>query len=145
LTFALPGKHTPPSAYQAFNLYALIALSTGLHAMDAEKIPPHDASNDLPGKKYNEQPSTQDDAASSLYQNNDEKDVEKAQAHDTTDEFVQGRKEEAEKDPNVVDFDGDNDPECALNWPTRKKWTMGGLLSAMTFVTYVYIQSTSRP
>ena len=40
-----------------------------------------------------------------------------------------------EKDPNIIDWDGDNDPENPRNWPTRKKWTNAGLLSAMTLVT----------
>lgn len=42
-----------------------------------------------------------------------------------------------ENDPFVVDYDGENDPSNPLNWTTKKKWTMGGFLSAMTFVTYV--------
>lgn len=36
-----------------------------------------------------------------------------------------------------VDFDGPDDPENPYNWSTWKKWTSGGLLSAMTLVTYV--------
>jgi hypothetical protein len=101
-----------------------------MNGLDAEKTLPHDASN--------EKTSSVDDAASSTYNNND--DVEKAQAHDTAREELNGdaaSKKEEEKDPNVVDFDGDDDPECALNWTTKKKWTMGALLSAMTFVTFV--------
>lgn len=39
------------------------------------------------------------------------------------------------KDPNVVGWDGDNDPEYPLNWSNEKKWLNGGLLAAMTFVT----------
>lgn len=41
------------------------------------------------------------------------------------------------KDPNVVDWDGDDDPEKALNWPLRKKWTYIILLSTLTLLTYV--------
>jgi hypothetical protein len=41
------------------------------------------------------------------------------------------------KDPNIVDWDGDDDPEKALNWPSRKKWTYIILLSTLTLLTYV--------
>jgi len=39
-------------------------------------------------------------------------------------------------DPNVVDWDGPNDPDMAMNWPPRKKWTMTFLLSTLTLLTY---------
>ncbi|TVY82541.1 Efflux pump radE [Lachnellula suecica] len=40
-----------------------------------------------------------------------------------------------EKDPNVVDWDGEDDPEKPVNWTGKKKWANGGLLAAMTFIT----------
>jgi hypothetical protein len=40
-------------------------------------------------------------------------------------------------DPNIVDWDGSDDPEMAINWPSRKKWTMTFLLSTLTLLTYV--------
>lgn len=40
-----------------------------------------------------------------------------------------------EKDPNIIEWDGEDDPENPRNWPSRKKWTNAGLLSAMTLVT----------
>lgn len=39
-------------------------------------------------------------------------------------------------DPNVVDWDGPEDPDMAMNWPSRKKWTMTFLLSTLTLLTY---------
>jgi hypothetical protein len=60
--------------------------------------------------------------------------------HDSGD-AVDVKEEVKEKDPFIVDFDGENDPLSPLNWTTKKKWTMGGFLSAMTFVTYVYLSS----
>lgn len=42
---------------------------------------------------------------------------------------------EKEADPNVVNWDGDNDPENPQNWTPKKKWTTGGLLAGITFVT----------
>jgi hypothetical protein len=40
-------------------------------------------------------------------------------------------------DPNIVDFDGPDDPLLAVNWPASKKWRTVALLSALTFITYV--------
>jgi hypothetical protein len=37
-------------------------------------------------------------------------------------------------DTNVVDWDGPNDPEMAMNWTSRKKWTMPFLLSTLTLL-----------
>lgn len=42
---------------------------------------------------------------------------------------------EADADPNIVDFDGPDDPLNALNWPTRRKISNLVILSAMTFLT----------
>jgi hypothetical protein len=42
-----------------------------------------------------------------------------------------------EKDLNIVDWDGEDDPEKALNWPSRKKWTYIILLSTLTLLTCV--------
>jgi hypothetical protein len=41
-----------------------------------------------------------------------------------------------EDDPNIIRWDGPNDPEMALNWPSRKKWIMTILLSTLTLLTY---------
>jgi hypothetical protein len=35
------------------------------------------------------------------------------------------------KDPNIVDFDGPDDPEDPKNWSNRYKYILVGLLSAM--------------
>ena len=43
----------------------------------------------------------------------------------------------APRDPNIVDFDGPDDPACATNWTKRKKWNNIAILSAMTFITYI--------
>lgn len=37
--------------------------------------------------------------------------------------------------PDIVDFDGPDDPENPLNWPFRKKWGLVVLISAITFLT----------
>ena len=38
-------------------------------------------------------------------------------------------------DLNIVNWDGDHDPEKPVNWSGKKKWANGGLLAAMTFLT----------
>ncbi|KAI8939635.1 hypothetical protein NX059_003393 [Plenodomus lindquistii] len=51
---------------------------------------------------------------------------------------VTGRDEsenEPETDPNIVDFDGPDDPENPMNWKASKKWGMVTLIAAITFLT----------
>ncbi len=36
---------------------------------------------------------------------------------------------------NIVDWDGPNDPDMAMNWTSGKKWTMTFLLSTLTLLT----------
>ena len=38
------------------------------------------------------------------------------------------------KDPNLVGWDGPNDPENPMNWPRSKKWIVTSFFSFMTFV-----------
>lgn len=38
-------------------------------------------------------------------------------------------------DPNVVNWDGPDDPEKPLNWPASKKWINIALISSITFLT----------
>lgn len=44
-------------------------------------------------------------------------------------------KEKSSLDPNVVDFDGPNDPTMAVNWPSSRKWSTVAILSFLTLVT----------
>jgi hypothetical protein len=41
-------------------------------------------------------------------------------------------------DPNIVDWDGPDDPKNPMNWSSFRKWTTIGLVSTITFVTYVF-------
>lgn len=41
----------------------------------------------------------------------------------------------AVRDPNVVDWDGPDDPANPLNWPAKKKWSIIAALGAVTFIT----------
>lgn len=40
-----------------------------------------------------------------------------------------------ERDINLIQFDGSDDPGNPMNWGKRYKWTMTGILAGMTFVT----------
>lgn len=42
---------------------------------------------------------------------------------------------DAEHDPNIVDWDDEDDPNNPYNWTTRKKWQNIGILSALTLLT----------
>ena len=69
---------------------------------------------------------------SPLFSSEDQpKDIEtgEAQPHTTSDEEI------SPADPNVVDFNGPNDPTIAVNWALSKKWSTVAILSLLTLVT----------
>ena len=42
-------------------------------------------------------------------------------------------KSEDKKDPNIVDWDGPDDPQNPINWTVKKKWTVTISFALMTF------------
>ena len=40
------------------------------------------------------------------------------------------------RDPNIVDWDGEDDPEMPINWPARRKWSYIIMLASLTLLTY---------
>ncbi|TID18816.1 major facilitator superfamily domain-containing protein [Venturia nashicola] len=42
---------------------------------------------------------------------------------------------EEQDDPNIVGWDGVDDPENPLNWPSKRKWAAVGMISVVTFLT----------
>lgn len=46
-----------------------------------------------------------------------------------------GPVQEEVRDPNVVDWDGPDDPANPMNWPARKKWLIIAALGAVTFIS----------
>lgn len=40
-----------------------------------------------------------------------------------------------DRDPDIVDWDGPDDPENPLNWPAGRKWGLIGILAMVTLVT----------
>lgn len=63
-----------------------------------------------------------------------DKDVEKGEMA----EFISSETEtvdNSEDDPNIVFWDGPDDPQNPMNWPHMKKWGAVCLVSAITFLT----------
>lgn len=58
------------------------------------------------------------------------KDVEKAEVAKTPEESIH----EEEQDPNIVWWDGADDPHNPMNWSLTKKWINIGIISAITFI-----------
>ncbi|KAK6341422.1 hypothetical protein TWF696_008498 [Orbilia brochopaga] len=48
-----------------------------------------------------------------------------------------GRSDRSPPDPNLVTWDGPDDPENPLNWSLKKKWLATVVISAFTFITPV--------
>lgn len=69
----------------------------------------------------------QDETANNSSDEASEKDLERGD--------VEGQKksEEPAKDPNLIVWDGPNDPENPMNWPASKKWIVTVSLGLMTF------------
>ncbi|KAL0941548.1 major facilitator superfamily protein [Colletotrichum truncatum] len=42
---------------------------------------------------------------------------------------------ETDQDPNIVDWDGPDDPQNPQNWPSKEKWLNIGVISTLTLVT----------
>jgi MFS transporter, DHA1 family, multidrug resistance protein len=76
----------------------------------------------------------------------DDTDVEKGDQ--TNDERAQQlkKKESKHRDPNLIEWDGPNDPENPMNWPTSKKWrvtiAMGMMTFCVTFASSVFSNAT---
>lgn len=97
----------------------------------------HDA--DIPSKRAH--------AASNL---DVEKGVQSAAVSTNSDRTLGGdpsaeAEAEAEQDPDIVDWDGPDDPENPMNWPPRKKWTLIFILAMVTLVTYVLPKTFEFP
>lgn len=51
---------------------------------------------------------------------------------------------EKEKDPNIVDWDGPDDPENPMNWSRNKKITAIVIVAVLAFLSYVCAFSCPR-
>jgi hypothetical protein len=51
---------------------------------------------------------------------------------------------EKDHNPDLVDWDGPDDPENPFNWPSYKKWRQLIFMAINTFLTYVSTSNASR-
>lgn len=51
---------------------------------------------------------------------------------------------EKDRDPDLVDWDGPDDPENPFNWPSYKKWRQLIFMAINTFLTYVPVSKASN-
>jgi hypothetical protein len=61
-------------------------------------------------------------------------DVENQLGHDNNG-FDTATHEEAPKDPDIVDWDGPDDPANPMNWPSTKKFVAIGIVSLITMLS----------
>lgn len=79
----------------------------------------------------------------------DETDIESASRSSAANVEVeqgQDRAEQGDKDPDLVDWDGPDDPENPMNWPVQRKWVVTMVLAWtcvwVTFASSVFSQAT---
>lgn len=76
---------------------------------------------------------------------NEDRDIEKQSQNEKSKGEKNGDDEE-EKDPNVVDWDGDDDKTNPMNWNPKRKWTiavcMGLMTLVVTFASSVFSSAT---
>ena len=100
----------------------------------------HDA--DIPTKlgSIHQVPSHASGKAPWKHQNKDEhemgeKDVEKGNTNSISSGDDNDTEAGDDHDPNIIDFDGPDDPENPMNWTAFKKWGTVSLVSVITFLT----------
>ncbi|RDW82201.1 MFS general substrate transporter-65 [Coleophoma cylindrospora] len=76
----------------------------------------------------------------------DDRDVEKGDDVENEPDPEEGTPEEQQRDPNLVEWDGPNDPGNPMNWSVGKKWivtiALGFLTFVITFASSVFSTST---
>jgi MFS family permease len=70
-------------------------------------------------------------------------DVEKQPGHDN-DVFDTATPEKASKDPNIVDWDGPDDPANPMNWPSARKFAAIGIVSLISMLSLVPYNPVKR-
>lgn len=82
-----------------------------------------------------------DEMANTTSDEENEKDLEKGDV-----EGGQKKRKEPPKDPNLIVWDGPNDPENPMNWPVSKKWivtlSLGFMTFCVTFASSVFSNAT---
>ena len=104
--------------------------STGTHTDEDKGGPDFATSEDNPLQRSLTNPvAAVDPAAQLLHVGTD--------VHEESD-LEKGPHVSEKEDPNIVDFNGPDDPEKAVNWSAKRKYSMLALISVMTFITYAY-------
>jgi hypothetical protein len=62
-------------------------------------------------------------------------DLEKQSRVDEDGGTIEPASEDSAVESELVDFDGPDDPANPYNWSKSKKWSHGGVLSVMSFIT----------
>ncbi|KAI7278046.1 MFS multidrug transporter-like protein [Hortaea werneckii] len=99
-----------------------------------------DNTTDAPSKDINPSKSAKDDGVRDQVANHPgsapfDVDIE-AQAR-SSEESSSNRPEKEKKDPNLVTWDGPDDPENPKNWSTKRKWAATLVVSSFTFISPV--------
>lgn len=75
-----------------------------------------------------------------------DKDLEKGEGEGDGQQSAGAQGEEKKKDPNLIEWDGPNDPENPMNWAASKKWrvtiAMGLMTFCVTFASSVFSNAT---
>ena len=106
----------------------------------------HDAdipTNDGPGASTKTSSLARDSSPSPPESDGDKlKDEEKGEVG--AEHMVEEQKpEEQVNDPNIVSWNGPDDPDNPVNWKSSLKWANVAAISAITFITYVLHQYRS--
>lgn len=83
----------------------------------------------LPPERRDENASVSEKALSSFDSHRSHSDLDIEKAADIAPET------EEQDDPNLVWWDGPNDPENPMNWSMKKKWASVGIVSGITFLS----------
>ncbi|KAF7874098.1 hypothetical protein EAF04_002770 [Stromatinia cepivora] len=85
----------------------------------------------FPGQCTDEEPSGGSSHTTTLAK--EDVDVE-AQGEKEKETALSLKREKEEHDPNLITWDGPDDPDNPMNWPMKKKWVVTVILGLMTFV-----------
>lgn len=105
-----------------------IPSSKGVEKTQSQQDAAAKATTIEPEKSNTDRPSTASSSSPSSKEASGQQDVEKGAADATAEEA------EAPRDPNIVDWEGPDDPENPYNWPASKKWSNIAILSLLTLL-----------
>lgn len=109
---------------------ATSSVAEAAYTIDPEKVP----TSTVPAPNGKGSP-----ASSNL-----EKEVDLEAGHGSEDsDKKQPETTKPEADPNIVDWDGPDDPQNPVNWSEKLKWANVAVIASITFLTQVTLQVSS--